>query len=149
MASAMTTKRLGKNGPLVPALGFGLMGLSGQYGTTDDDETRFTVLDRAYELGQRFWDTSDIYGDSEELLGKWFARTGKRDEIFLATKVAFFFTPEGGLGIRSDPAWIRERVEKSLKRLGTKIDLLYIHRLDGKTPVEDTIEAMVDLKKYD
>lgn len=55
------------------------------------DEERFKVLDHAYEAGATFWDTSDIYGDSEELFGKWFKRTGKRDEIFLATKFGVCF----------------------------------------------------------
>jgi aryl-alcohol dehydrogenase-like predicted oxidoreductase len=58
------------------------------YGKVDSDEERFKVLDRAYELGERFWDTSDFYGDNEELIGKWFKRTGKRKDIFLATKFA-------------------------------------------------------------
>lgn len=83
----LPTRKLGKNGPEVTALGLGLMGLSVFYGKTRPDEERFQVLDRAYELGQTFWDTADMYGDSEDLLGKWFERTGKRSEIFLATKV--------------------------------------------------------------
>jgi aryl-alcohol dehydrogenase-like predicted oxidoreductase len=87
MPPQLETRKLGKNGPEVPALGFGMMGLSAFYGKPDPDEERFAVLDRAYELGDTFWDSADIYGDSEDLLGKWFKRTGKRDEIFLATKV--------------------------------------------------------------
>ena len=87
MPEKLPSRRIGRDGPEVPALGLGTMGLSAYYGTIDDDETRFKFLDRAYELGATFWDTADVYGDSEELIGKWFKRTGKRDEIFLVTKV--------------------------------------------------------------
>lgn len=87
MPPQLPTRKLGKTGPQVPALGFGVMGLSAFYGQPESDESRFLILDRAYELGEAFWDSADIYGDSEDLLGKWFKRTGKRDEIFLATKV--------------------------------------------------------------
>jgi aryl-alcohol dehydrogenase-like predicted oxidoreductase len=83
----LPTRKLGKNGPEVTALGLGLMGLSAFYGEPGSDEQRFKLLDRAYELGETFWDSADMYMDSEDLLGKWFARTGKRSEIFLATKV--------------------------------------------------------------
>lgn len=53
-------RQLGKNGPMVSALGFGAMGLSSSYGNTDENPERFKVLDRALELGSSFWDTSDI-----------------------------------------------------------------------------------------
>jgi aryl-alcohol dehydrogenase-like predicted oxidoreductase len=88
MAPQLPTRKLGKNGPEVPAVGFGLMGLSAFYGTPRSDEERFQVLDRAYELGETFWDSADMYADNEDLVGKWFRRTGKRNEIFLATKVS-------------------------------------------------------------
>ena len=123
------------------------MGLSAFYGGVGSDEDRFKVLDKAYELDQTFWDTADIYSDSEDLIGKWFKRTGKRDDIFLATK--FAGTWDGvEMAVRSDPEYVREACEKSLKRLGvTVIDLYYCHRLDQKTPIEKTIEAMAQLKK--
>lgn len=62
MPPQLPTRRLGKHGPQVPALGFGLMGLSAFYGKAEPDEVRFPVLDRAYELGEIFWDSADIYG---------------------------------------------------------------------------------------
>lgn len=123
------------------------MGLSAFYGKPESDEDRFKVLDRAYEMGERFWDSADIYQDSEDLIGKWFERTGKRDDIFLATKFALV-AKDGAMTVRSDPEYIKEACEKSLKRLGIPtIDLYYCHRLDGTTPVEKTIEAMAQLKK--
>jgi aryl-alcohol dehydrogenase-like predicted oxidoreductase len=86
MSPQLPTRKRGKNGPKIVAEGFGLMGLSVFYGKPESDEQRFKVLDRALELGQTNWDSADMYADSEDLLGKWFKRTGKRDQIFLATK---------------------------------------------------------------
>lgn len=89
-----------------------------------------------------------MYGDSEELLGKWFAKTGNRSKIFLATKFAISSDPDGKLGIRSDPEYVKQACDKSLKRLGVEtVDLYYCHRVDQKTPIEKTVEAMAELKK--
>ncbi|KAK0642815.1 Aldo-keto reductase yakc (NADP(+)) [Lasiodiplodia hormozganensis] len=150
--SPIPTKPLGANGPLVPRLGLGLMGLSIELGEPAPDEERFKFLDRALELGETFWDTANVYGDSEDLLGKWFKRTGKRDEIFLATKFGGII--EGKLGspdvkffLRSDPEHVKEACQRSLQRLGVDcIDLFYLHRVDGKTPIEHTVQAMAELK---
>ncbi|KAH7379040.1 NADP-dependent oxidoreductase domain-containing protein [Cadophora sp. MPI-SDFR-AT-0126] len=134
----------------IPALGFGLMGLSVGYGKAESDEPRFKVLDRAFELGETFWDSSDIYGDSEELVGKWFAKNpDKRKDIFLATKFAVVHMGDKpGPMIDSSPEYVKEACEKSLKRLGVDtIDLYYCHRVDGKTPIELTVQAMAELKK--
>ena len=125
------------------------MGISAFYGKPEPDEERFKVLDRAYELGQNFWDSADIYKDSEDLIGKWFKRTGKRDEIFLATKFANRALPDGKREINSSPDYCFEACERSLKRLGiSTIDLYYCHRVDKKTPIEKTVKAMAELKKF-
>lgn len=124
------------------------MGLSSFYGKVEADEERFKLLDRAYELGQTHWDSADFYLDSEDLIGGWFERTGKRDEIFLATKFGNTWLPDGTRTIRGDPEYVKEACEKSLKRLGIEtIDLYYCHRVDLKTPIEKTVEAMAKLKK--
>ncbi|CAF9914602.1 hypothetical protein IMSHALPRED_001957 [Imshaugia aleurites] len=147
MAPSLPTRQLGKDGPQVTALGYGAMGLSAFYGKPESDEDRFRLLDKAYDMGETFWDSADIYSDSEDLIGKWFERTGKRDDIFLATKFANVIK-DGERMVRSDPEYVREACEKSLKRLGiSSIDLYYCHRLDRKTPVEKTVEAMAQLKK--
>jgi aryl-alcohol dehydrogenase-like predicted oxidoreductase len=162
----LPTRALGKSGPQVSALGFGAMGLSASYGAIEDDEARFVVLDRALALGSTFWDTSDVCmhllirpaiventdwivdADSEDLLKLWFERTKKRDQIFLATKFAVTKGADGKPTIRSDPEYVREACEKSLKRLGVdKIDLYYCHRVDQKTPIEKTMAAMAELKR--
>ena len=91
----------------------------------------------------------DIYGDNEDLIGKWFKRTGKRNEIFLATKFANISKPDGTLAVRNDPEYVKEACTKSLQRLGIdSIDLYYVHRLDGTVPVEDVVGAMAELVKY-
>lgn len=147
MASQLPTRKLGKNGPEVVAEGFGLMGLSVFYGKAESDEDRFKVLDRALELGQNNWDSADMYGDSEDLLGKWFKRTGKRDQVFLATKFGNK-TVNGERSVDSTPEYAKAACAKSLERLGIpQIDLYYCHRVDRKTPIEKTVQAMVELKK--
>ena len=143
----LATRPLGRNGPQVTALGFGAMGLSLSYGAPVSDEERFKILDRAHELGQRFWDSADVYADNEDLLSQWFARTGLRDDIFLATKFAGIVNADGSFVVRNDPEYVKEACAKSLKRLGVEtIDLYYCHRVDGKTPIEKTVQAMKELK---
>jgi aryl-alcohol dehydrogenase-like predicted oxidoreductase len=142
------TRRLGRDGPLVSAIGFGAMGIGVPYGQQSSADSKQGVLDRAWEIGERFWDTADVYADSEDTIGEWFKRSGKRSDIFLATKFGLQYTPDSVQSVRSDPDYVHEACEKSLKRLGVDtIDLLYCHRVDGKTPIEKTIEAMVELKK--
>ncbi|KAH6627352.1 NADP-dependent oxidoreductase domain-containing protein [Chaetomium tenue] len=137
------TRQLGRDGPTIPILGLGLMGLSSFYGTPPPDEERFKLLDRAHELGCVHWDSAALYGDSEDLLGKWFERTGKRKDIFLATKFGNYVRPDGGREFRNDPEFIRGAVKEALRRLKTDyIDLLYCHRISGKTPIEDVIETL-------
>jgi aryl-alcohol dehydrogenase-like predicted oxidoreductase len=102
-------------------------------------------LDKACELGARNWDSADIYGDTEELLGKWFKRSGKRHDVFLSTKFGY---QSDFVSVRSDPAYVKEACENSLRKLGVGyIDLFSYHRVDKTTPVEKTVEAMVELKK--
>ncbi|KAI8934226.1 hypothetical protein NX059_008972 [Plenodomus lindquistii] len=141
---SLPTAPLGRDGPQVNRLGFGAMGLSAFYGTPKSDSERLAVLDHAYKVGERFWDSSDIYGDNEDLIGKWFAANpSKRNDIFLATK----FAMKDGV-INSTPEYAKQAVEKSLKRLGIQqIDLYYCHRVDQKTPIEKTVQGMAELKQ--
>ncbi|KAJ7152384.1 Aldo keto reductase [Mycena filopes] len=126
------------------AIGFGAMGLSGYYGAVESDEERFKVLDAAHAAGCTFWDTANIYADSEELLGKWFKRTGKRADIFLATK--FGFKPD--MSVDGTPENLRASAAASFEKLGVDtIDLFYLHRADAKVPIETTVAAMAELVK--
>ncbi|RPB17460.1 Aldo/keto reductase [Morchella conica CCBAS932] len=149
----LPTRPLGRNGPQVTALGLGLMGLSAFYGKVDSDEERFKFLDRAHELGERFWDTSDFYGDNEELIGKWFKKTGKRKDIFIASKFAATTDTSGEsegarYGVRGDKEYVHEAYQNSSAKLGVDyIDLYYIHRIDRNVPIEETMEALAELVK--
>jgi aryl-alcohol dehydrogenase-like predicted oxidoreductase len=137
-----------KLGPLdVSRIGFGAMGLSGVYGATTDEDAGIGVIHRALELGVTLIDTAEVYGPygNEELVGR--ALAGRRDSVVLATKfgmISHTGRPPGELD--SSPANIRTAVEGSLKRLGTdRIDLYYQHRVDPKTPIEDTVGALGEL----
>jgi aryl-alcohol dehydrogenase-like predicted oxidoreductase len=122
------------------------MGISSFYGTAPPDEERFKFLDALYEAGCTNWDTANVYGDSEELLGKWFKRTGKRDKIFVATKIGAG-SPSGKI-IDCSPAYVKEACQKSLEKLGVDyIDLLYAHRADPTVPIEHTVGAFAELVK--
>ena len=82
------------------------------------------------------------------MLGKWLKRTGKRNDIFLATKFGVTFDSNRRPTVRSDPEYVKQACAKSLKRLGIdRIDLYYCHRVDKKTPIEETVQAMAELKK--
>ncbi|KAG5806317.1 hypothetical protein H9Q74_012681 [Fusarium xylarioides] len=140
---------LGRNGPHVPRIGLGLMGISAFYGPVKPEAERMALLDKAYELGETFWNTADMYGDSEELIGRWLdTNPAKRKDIFLATKFANKMLPDGSLGIDSSPEYCKAACARSLERLGVdQIDLYYCHRLDQKTPIEKTVQAMKELQE--
>jgi aryl-alcohol dehydrogenase-like predicted oxidoreductase len=149
MEQQMQSRKLGKNGPAVSALGLGCMGMSFAYGPADESES-LRVLHRYLELGGNFLDTAEIYGPfkNEELVGK-FLREVPRDRVVVATKFGFRIDPDGTRrGVDSSPANIRRAVQGSLKRLGVDvIDLYYQHRVDPNVPIEDTVGAMAELVK--
>ncbi|KAI0698887.1 NADP-dependent oxidoreductase domain-containing protein [Cytidiella melzeri] len=140
---APLTRHIGTD--VVSAVGFGAMPLSAYYGQPKPDEERLKILDEVYARGCTNWDTADSYGDSEELIAKWFKRTGKRNEIFLATKFGVVFE-NGRAGVNGSPEYCKAQIEKSLARLGVDhVDLYYLHRPDSATPIETTVGAMAEL----
>jgi aryl-alcohol dehydrogenase-like predicted oxidoreductase len=145
----MKTKPLGTDGMKASELGLGCMGMSEFYGQRNDDES-IRVIQRAFELGINFFDTADMYGPftNELLVGK--AIKPFRNKIHLATKFGIVRDPNdpSRRGISGKPEYVRSSCEASLKRLGVDvIDLYYLHRKDPDTPIEETVEAMAQLKK--
>ncbi len=148
----MKKRKLGPSGPEVSAIGLGCMGMSAFYGATDEQESTATIR-RALDLGCNFLDTSDMYGPytNEQLVGR--AIAGRREEVFLATKFGISWVERDGDGapvrrIDGTPAYVREACEGSLERLGVDhIDLYYQHRVDPRTPIEETVGAMAELVK--
>jgi len=141
------TVELGTGGPRVGVQGLGCMGMSFAYGPTDSDEARAT-LERALELGVTLYDTADMYGmgENEKFLAPFLR--AHRDEVVLATKFAISADPQDPTKriIRNDPAYIRESVEGSLRRLGVdEIDLYYMHRRNPDVPIEESVGAMAEL----
>ncbi|KAJ5708103.1 NADP-dependent oxidoreductase domain-containing protein [Penicillium malachiteum] len=142
------TRTLGRGGPQVPAIGFGLMSIGDTYGSAGSLDDKVAILEHAHSTGQWFWDTADLYADSEDVVGEWVKRSGNRNDIFLATKFGIQMDRTTyKITVRSDPEYVKAACEKSLKRLGVDvIDLYYCHRVDEVTPIEKTVEAMVELK---
>jgi aryl-alcohol dehydrogenase-like predicted oxidoreductase len=143
----MQTRTLGPDGPEVSAIGLGCMGMSAFYGRTDEAEALRTIA-RALDLGCNFLDTSDLYGPhtNERLVGS--AIADRRDEVFLATKfgIKIELGDQPRRSIDGSPAYVREACEGSLERLGVDhIDLYYQHRVDPRTPIEETVGAMAEL----
>jgi aryl-alcohol dehydrogenase-like predicted oxidoreductase len=130
----------------VSELGLGCMGMSEFYGTADEAEAIATIY-RALDLGVTFLDTADMYGPftNEQLVGK--AIKDRRDEVVLATKFGNERRADGSwVGINGSADYARHCIDASLERLGVDhIDLYYLHRVDTKIPIEETVGAMAEM----
>ncbi|MGZ5062638.1 MAG: aldo/keto reductase [Usitatibacter sp.] len=145
----MDKRPLGSSGLSAAPLALG----GNVFGWTADEATSFAILDRFVELGFNLIDTANTYstwvpghvgGESETIIGKWLAKTHKRDRVIIATKVGMQI--EGAKGLKR--ALIEGHVEKSLTRLQTdRIDLYQTHADDLDTPVQETLEALDRLVK--
>jgi len=142
----------------VGEIGLGCMGMSFAYSGGTEEES-LQVLNRSIDLGCNFWDTADMYGagTNELLLAK--VLKDRRSEVFLATKFANVYDRtltshqdlvEKGIPYIVDgtPEYVFKCVDRSLQRLGIdQIDLYYQHRVDPRTPIEETVGAMAELVK--
>lgn len=146
----MSKRELGRSGIQVPLLTFG----GNVFGWTVDQAASFNLLDALLDHKLNFIDTADVYsswvegnkgGESETIIGSWLKKTGKRDQVILATKVG---KPMGEGKVGLSPRYIREAVEASLKRLQTDyIDLYQSHDDDADTPLAETMAAFDALIK--
>ena len=142
----METRQLGSNGPLVSAIGLGCMSMSQSYGARDDEES-IRAIHRALDLGVSFFDTAAIYGEghNETLVGRGLGP--RRKSIVLATKCGIVPAKPGpGVDADGSPNAILSSCDESLRRLGTDvIDLFYLHRVDPKVPIEESVGALATL----
>ena len=142
----MKTRKLGKDGFEVSAIGLGCMGMSFGYGPAQDKNEMIKIIRAAVEEGVTFFDTAEVYGPyvNEELVGE--ALEPYKGKVVIATKFGFSFQDGKQVGVSSNPAEIRQHVEGSLKRLKLDvIDLLYQHRVDPNVAIEDVAGAVKDL----
>ncbi|KAF4160093.1 hypothetical protein CNMCM8927_007509 [Aspergillus lentulus] len=131
----------------VPSPGFGAMGLSFGLGTNLTFEQAEPVLLKAIELGCTFWDTAVVYqaGVNEKLLGDFIRKHNVRDKVFIASKCGFDVF--GDRSVTNSPAHIKEYIDGTIERLGFAPDLYYLHRIDPKTPLEESIPALDEIRK--
>lgn len=145
----MKTRKLGRSGPEVSAIGLGCMGMAAFYGQPSDEAQATAVIHRALDLGVTFFDTAEMYGPhvNEIQVGK--ALADRRDRAFVATKFGIGYNADRTkLTVDGSPANVRRAIEGSLKRLGMDhVDLYYLHRVDPDTPIEETVGAMGELVK--
>jgi aryl-alcohol dehydrogenase-like predicted oxidoreductase len=144
----MKTIKLGQDGPQIPVVGLGCMGMSEFYGPSDEAQS-IEVIRHALDTGVTFLDTADAYGSgrNEELVGK--AIRDRRKDAVVATKFALVRNESGAfVGVSGKPDYVKKACAASLSRLGIdRIDLYYQHRVDPEVPIEDTVGAMAELVK--
>jgi aryl-alcohol dehydrogenase-like predicted oxidoreductase len=142
----MQKRTLGQRGPGISAIGLGCMSMSQSYGVRDDEES-IRAIHRALDLGITFFDTAAIYGQghNETVVGRGLGT--RRTDVVLATKCGIVpAVPGPGIDANGTPAEIISSCEASLTRLGTDvIDLFYLHRVDPKVPIEDSVGALASL----
>jgi len=146
----MKKRRLGTSTLEVSAIGLGCMSMTGAYGSVVDKPDMISLLRTAAERGVTFFDTAQVYGPfaNEELVGE--ALAPFRGQVIIATKFGFKFEEDGGaprsVGLNSRPGYIKQGLERSLKRLRVDaIDLFYQHRVDPQVPIEDVAGAVQQL----
>ncbi|MEE2999858.1 MAG: aldo/keto reductase [Pseudomonadota bacterium] len=141
----MKKRRLGVEGPEVPAIGLGCMGMSIQYGEIDEDKSIDTIQ-YALDIGLNLLNTADMYGNgrNETLISS--AIENRRNEVIINTKFGNVINPDGSRSKNGRPEYVRQACDKSLQRLRTDyIDIYSQHRVDPEVPIEETVGAMARL----
>jgi len=142
----MKQRKLGQARLEVSAIGLGCMGMSQSYPPFPEKSEMIELIRKAVDMGETFFDTSEIYGiyDNEKLVGE--ALEPCRKQVVIATKFGWDIQNGKVCGLDSRPATIRRAIEGSLKRLRTDyIDLYYQHRVDPNVPIEEVAETMKEL----
>ncbi len=144
-----SNKKKRKIGSLeVSAIGLGCMSMAGVYNPPQDKAEMVKVIRKAVDNGVDFFDTAEVYGPhySEEIVGE--ALKPIRNQVSIASKFGFDIGGNQRYARNSRPEHIRTAVDGMLKRLQTDtIDLLYLHRMDPNTPIEDIAGTVKDLIK--
>ncbi len=147
----MKQRTLGQLATPVSAIGYGAMSLSDFYGPTDDEQSN-TILARCIDLGITHIDTSNVYGAgmSETRIGAFLAKQGSRANDFftIATKAGITRQADGTRVYNNSFEHLQSELDKSLQRLGVdQVELLYVHRRDAATPIEEVAESLAALVK--
>ena len=144
----MKKRMLGPNGPMVSEIGLGCWNFAGAYGPTDEAESHET-LKTAIDEGVTFLDTANVYGmgKSEEIIGRFIKDNPSHFSIH--TKGGLYRNPETKeRWFKNDADYLREELEKSLKRLGVEqIEMYYIHRRDPSLEIEEVMETLMQFKQ--
>ena len=142
----MQRRKLGNSNLEVSAIGLGCMGMSHGYGPAADKKEMVALIRKAVERGITFFDTAQVYGPftNEELVGE--ALAPFHGQVIIATKFGINLDNRGQQVVDSQPEYIKQSAEDSLRRLKVDaIDLFYQHRVDPQVPIEEVAGAVKDL----
>jgi aryl-alcohol dehydrogenase-like predicted oxidoreductase len=145
MNQSFPRRQIGTSGATSAPMALGCYSMSNSYGQRSDDESR-RVIQGAIDQGIDLIDTADFYGwgHNEELVAS--AIEGRRHQVKLSSKFGYVRADDAAFGLCSEPSYVRQACEASLRRLRTDyLDLYFQHRLDPQVPIEDTVGAMVEL----
>lgn len=146
----MITRKLGKTGPTIAAVGYGAMSFSNFYGPTTEENSH-AILDAMRDWGVNHIDTSNVYGmgRSEQWIGSYLsANPSARDEFVIATKAGITRDADNNRCFRNDRAHLEGELDKSLERMGVEqVELFYVHRREADTPIEEVTETLVEIQK--
>jgi aryl-alcohol dehydrogenase-like predicted oxidoreductase len=143
----MQQRKLGQDGPIISAVGYGAMSFTDFYGPAIDSES-LKVLDACAEMGITHLDTSNVYGmgRSEDIIGKWLRSRRGQNPFTIATKAGITRDPD--YRFNNTKEHLAQSLDASLTRLGVDvIDLFYVHRRDPNLEIEEVTQTLADFVK--